>query len=426
MCHSSGVIYTIFLCFQRAFFGASRPIPRLFVDCGCNIYGKGCILLKPNSRTHFLNSMLPFLNLRTSSTLVLLVILVSLHLSASSCSQSAQPQPFTKCTVDSQKVQLSINAIHLAIGLDNMRRLAYANQPNANGALSRNITAYFHVRFQMGISTLTTYAILAQNPVELEKAVKAIEYSFSFQKPEGDFQLVVPTSLSGMTATEADLTSGTAFFMSSLGLALSSMQESAWFRTAPEAKPYRERVERLKPKFEAALKYLLNQSDVLKRYDGAAPNRLFFNALAYLGVGAYLGSPVSMSFAEDFIQRALALQQEVGFFKEGTGYDSSYQGVALSLGWSIFMLLPSQNSIKSRLWNALACGTSWQRSLTLASGEISTVGNARVFDGGESFLGQEKEIAWKDTVFSFWYYFHLTQNADYKRLGDAVLIFYGK
>jgi hypothetical protein len=90
------------------------------------------------------------------------------------------------------------------------------------------------------------------------------------------------------------------------------------------------------------------------------------------------------------------------------------------------MLLPSQNSIKSRLWNALACGTSWQRSLTLASGEISTVGNARVFDGGESFLGQEKEIAWKDTVFSFWYYFHLTQNADYKRLGDAVLIFYGK
>ncbi len=379
------------------------------------------------SLTHFFNGMHPFFNLRTSSTLVLLVILVSLHLSASSCSQSAPTQLFTKCTIDSQKVQLSINAVHLAIGLDNMRRLAYANQPNANGALSRNITAYFHVRFQMGISTLTTYAILAQSPVELEKAVKAIEYSFSFQKPEGDFQLIVPTSLSGMTATEADLTSGTAFFMSSLGLALSSMQESVWFRTSPEAKPYRERVERLKPKFEAALKYLLNQSDVLKKYDAAAPNRLFFDALAYLGVGAYLGSPVSLSFAEDFILRALALQQEpLGYFKEGGGYDSSYQGVALSLGWNIFMLLPAQSTIKTRLWNSLSCGTSWQRSRILASGEISTEGNARVFDGGESFLGQEKEVAWKDTVFSFWYYFHLTQNADYKRLGDAVLSYYGK
>ncbi len=365
--------------------------------------------------------------LKSASTLALCIFFCTIQVSLTSCNSNPQTQTFTKCTLDSQKVALTINAIHLAIGLDNMRRLAYANQPNANGALSRNITTYFHVRFQMGISTLTTYAILAQNTTELEKAVKAIEYSFSFQKPEGDFQLVVPSTLSGMTATEADLTSGTAFFMSSLGLALSSMNESVWFRTSAEAKPYRDRIERLKPRFEAALKYLLNQSDVLKKYDGAAPNRLFFDALAYLGVGAYLGNPVSMSFAEDFIQRALALQQEpLGYFKEGGGYDSSYNGVALSLGWNIFMLLPAQSSIKSRLWNALACGTSWQRSRTLARGEISTQGNARVFDGGESFLGQEKEIAWKDTVFAFWYYFHLSQNADFKRLGDAVLAFYGK
>jgi hypothetical protein len=367
-----------------------------------------------------------FYHLRAASTLVLAVILFILHLCTISCTQSQQTQMFTKCTVDSQKVALNLNAMHLAIGLDNMRRLAYANQPNAEGALSRNITAYFHVRFQMSISTLTMYAILAQSTSELEKAVKTMEYSFLYQKPEGDFQIIVPTSLASMPpASETDLASGTAFFLSSLGIGLSSMQESSWFMTSPEARPYRERVERLKPKFEAALKYLMSKSDLLRRGDAEAPNRLFFDALAYQTLGRYVGNTSAQTLAETFVQAALALQKEAGYFQEGTGYDSSYQGVGLSVGWNVYMTLPAQSGIKSRLWNALACGTSWQRSRVAANGEISLQGNSRVYKGGEKFLGEEKEIAWKDTLFSFWYYFHLSQVPDYKTLADAVLKFYG-
>jgi hypothetical protein len=307
-----------------------------------------------------------------------------------------------------------------------MRRLAYANQPSAAGALSRNIAGYFHVRFQMSLSALSLYAILAQSPAELEKAVKAIEYSFSYQQSAGDFQLVVPASLAMMPpATDVDLASGTAFFLSSLGLALASMQESSWFQTASEAKPFKERIERLRPRFEAALKDLLGKGDLLRRYDAQAPNRLFFDALAYQALGAYLGNPQAQALATEFIQAALALQKEPGYFQEGTGYDSSYQGVALSLGWNIFALLPAQHSLKTPLWSALSCGTYWQRSRILASGEISTAGNARVYAGGEKFLGEEKEIAWKDTLFSLWYFFHLTQNTEYKTVSDAVLKFYG-
>lgn len=89
------------------------------------------------------------------------------------------------------------------------------------------------------------------------------------------------------------------------------------------------------------------------------------------------------------------------------------------------MLLPAEHSLKPRLWKALSCGTNWQRTRVLASGEISTDGNARVYKGGEQFLGEEKNVAWKDTAFSFWYYFYLTQNEAFKRLGDAVVKFYG-
>lgn len=361
------------------------------------------------------------------SSCFLAVLGIIVLTSLSSCT-STQPITQTQCTtLDSQQVAHTLNSIHQAIGLDYMRRLALANQPNAEGALSRNIRAYFHVRFQISISTLTLYAVGAQNTAELEKAVKAIEYSFAYQKPDGDFQIVQPSTLTNVPPPmEVDLASGAAFFLSSLGVSLTSMQESTWFMTSAEARPYRERIERLKPKFESALQHLMRKSEVLRRGDAEAPNRLFFDALAYQTLGNYLKNTEAQALAVQFVEAGLALQVPEGYFKEGTGYDSSYQGVGLSVGWNIYLTLPPQSAIKSRLWKALTCGTSWQRSRVTANGEILTQGNARVYPGGEKFLGEEKEIAWKDTVFSFWYFFHATQITEYKTLADAMLKFYDR
>lgn len=246
-----------------------------------------------------------------------LCITLSAWLSLASCRQTVASSN-TPCTTDSQKVALTINAVHQAIGVDNMRRLAYANQPNTDGALSRNITAYFHVRFQLSISTLSIYAMLTQNTSELEKAVKTMEYSFSYLKPDGEFQLIVPTSLANMPpATEGDLASGTAFFLSSLGLALSSMQESSWFRTSAEAKPYRDRIERLRPRFELALKSFLNKRDILLKYDGQAPNRLLFDALAYQTLGTYLGNVTSTGFCRNLYTSRIGATNRARLFQRG-------------------------------------------------------------------------------------------------------------
>jgi hypothetical protein len=150
--------------------------------------------------------MLYFYHLRAASTLVSAVMLFILHLGTISCTQSQQTQTFTKFTIDSQKVALNLNAMHLAIGLDNMRHAIWRMPINRMPTeLCRGIS--------QRISTLTMYAILAQSTSELEKAVKTMEYSFLYQKPEGDFQIVVPPSLATMPlASETDLASGTAFF----------------------------------------------------------------------------------------------------------------------------------------------------------------------------------------------------------------------
>lgn len=372
--------------------------------------------------------MYPMKSIFRSFLTVWVLWLFLVWMTLGSCT-STQPVIQTQCTAnDSQKVAHTLNSIHRSIGLEYLRRLASANQPTSDGALSRNTTGYFHVRFQMSISALTTYAILAENTTELEKAVKAIEYSFQYQLPDGDFRLIQPTSLSQLPpASEVDLASGTAFFLSSLGVCLSTMQESRWFTTSTEARPYRERIEQLRPSITLALQMLMRKRDILLRGDAQAPNRLFFDALAYQTLGTYVNNTEAQTLATQFIEAALALQVSEGYFKEGTGYDSSYQGVGVSVGWNVYLTLPTnQNILRERLWKALSCGTSWQQSRIAQSGEILTQGNARVYPGGEKFLGEEKSIAWKDTVFSFWYYFHLSQLLEYNSLAMKVLKYYDR
>lgn len=61
----------------------------------------------------------------------------------------------------------------------------------------------------------------------------------------------------------------------------------------------------------------------------------------------------------------------------------------------------------------------------LATGEISTDGNTRVYPGGEGFLGEEKQVAWIDTLLSFYYMFHLTAQPEYLQLAEKIKLFYG-
>ena len=109
---------------------------------------------------------------------------------------------------------------------------------------------------------------------------------------------------------------------------------------------------------------------------------------------------------------------------EKGGYDSSYEGVGLSIGFKLLSILDTNETIKQPLWDCLSCGTNWLKSRILPSGEISTQGNTRVFPGGEQFLGVPKGVAWKNTLLSLLNMNYLSGEEDYALKANKVLNFY--
>jgi hypothetical protein len=274
-----------------------------------------------------------------------------------------------------------------------LQGLASVDIPNIEGAMGRNKNGYFHVRFQVGILGQSDYAVAKQNSQALEYAIKSIEYSFAQQLPDGNFNLVVPTNLANQIPNQADLASGVSFFIASLGLALNNFEQSTWYNSGTMAS-YKNRIELLRPKIALAANWLVAQKNILEIADQNAPNRLFFNAVAFYSLGTWLGDENLKSVGVSFAHLGIAKKQAEGYFLEGNGWDSSYQGVALSVGFNLYSILPNDLSLKNKLWDCLSCASDWQKSRILESGEISTQGNVRVYAGGESFLGQEKQVDW--------------------------------
>ncbi len=319
-------------------------------------------------------------------------------------------------------------AVHLTLWETRLlERLAAANTPNAEGALGRNLPGYFHVRFQMGLAPLANLATARSSAAALEHWIRTLRYSFDRQLPAGDFSFSPPANLVATLppATDGDLASGIAFFASSVGGSLLALQGSAWFRNDAANASARAEVEALRPKLALMLNYLKMQEATLLTYDRNAPNRLLYDAVAYYSLGVYLNDDAAKILGAGFVQRALAMRDSSEYFLEGGGYDTSYQGVNLIVGLRLFLMLPADSPLRPQLWDALSCGCQWQATRVMASGEISTVGNRRVYPGGETFLGSEKSIAYTETVKSFLHLHYLTGDRNWYDLAMKIANYYG-
>ncbi len=297
--------------------------------------------------------------------------------------------------------------------------------PNEDGAIGRNKESYFHVRFQLGMNTISDFAIAEKRVDALEATVQAIGYAFSHQKPTGDFELSIPEELQGLgEPTEADLASGVSFFGSSLGLSLLSLSRSTWYSDSIETQDSKIVIDGYTTNIQSMLDYLKASEEMLLEIDKAAPNRLLFNAVAFYSLGTYLSDNEAKSIALSFTAKALALQDTSnGYFIEGGGWDSSYNGVANQLGLELFMIL-EPSKLKDNLKQAIEKSARWQLSRIKDSGEICTEGNTRVFDGGESFLGEEKRVDYAKTAKSLIYLSALTDNPEFTEIADQILNYY--
>lgn len=285
-----------------------------------------------------------------------------------------------------QDVRLGDKVASLPISIT--ANLAGINQPDQQGALGRNKKTYIHVRFQMGVHHLANYALAAKTPDALEKFVRAIEYAFAHQTDQGDFEFVMPASLAKQHAlNEADRASATAFFLSSSVYGLYAIRTSTWAQQTPELRPLITRLTQIERKLPSSLAYLSRQRAILERADQQAPNRLLINALAFVALGKILGNQEAVDLGRHFSNLASQQIHASGYFIEGGGYDSSYNGVSTATAFRLAALEPS-DSLRTSAERAMA----WQVTRITPEGEIMMDGNTRVHTNGETFFGQRKTM----------------------------------
>lgn len=327
-----------------------------------------------------------------------------------------------ECSVSKMDTVLSQNEAMASLPRNLLERAGTASFPDTSGAMGNNKKAYFHVRFQMGISVVTSYGIVTKSSAIMDKSIKAMEYSFAHQLPAGDFVVTIPRELTHLGSPKAgDLASGVAFFASSAGSALMAMNESTWFHEQAE---FKTRIENLRPSITRLLDFLKSSEDVLQHADKGAPNRLLFDAVAFYSLGTYLNDSDARNIGLKFAKAALASQHKQGYYIEGGGWDSSYQAVSLENGFNLLMLLPRDEPFRQTLYSSLICGARWEMSRVEDSGKISTTGNTRVYDGGEKFLGKEKAMAYKSAALSFLYAGIYSREAAFTKVADQVIKYY--
>lgn len=343
---------------------------------------------------------------------------------ATACSSPAEDLP--QVTDEPAPAVTEVSPVGLLEGVpaDVSQSLAGANRPDATGALGRNRAGYFHVRFQIGVSDLGQHAARSGDTASAAYALSALAYAEAYQLPAGDYALVVPSSLSSQPpATAADLASGVSFFLGAAGTSLLALEAAPWFQLS-EAASLRARRDARLAGLRRATDYLVAQRDALLAVDAQATNRLLHNAVAYWSMGRVLDHAAARAEGRAMLQTALAAQHQNGFFLENGGYDSSYNAVSLLKGLLLWAQLPAGDADRLRLWQALWRAAQWQRTRVLASGEISTQGNTRVYPGGESFLGEPKQVAAADCALAFWMIGRLAQRPDYTDAANRIRAHY--
>jgi len=300
--------------------------------------------------------------------------------------------------------------------------LAKHHLPDASGAMGRNRKAYFHVRFQMGVHHLASHAIATQDPAVLDQFVKALEYAFARQNSDGTFALAIPEKLASQGSPgPTDLASGIAFFLSSAGTGLYALETSTWVRESADLQGLRERCEAIKSQLPATLERLRGEEERLKTADRLAANRLLFNAAALISCGKLVDSPESIEMGERFLDLATAQIHEDGYFIEGGGTDTSYNGVAAAIAIRLALLTDSA-SLRTSALRAI----DWQCRRIAESGEISMEGNTRVRPGGESFLNREKDVDVGNTLEALALAATVEDDDSKLTLAGKVYEFYGK
>jgi hypothetical protein len=275
---------------------------------------------------------------------------------------------------------------------------------HAGGAIGFNYPTWYSLGEQRRSSVFVLKGLVSRDTSMLSTGVAVMEFSFAHQLPDGSFRYTPPPGSGNATKTSDPV--GTAFFYADLGHSLELLDESTWFQTSPETSALRQRVEALRTGIGRGLDWLLEPAQMtqLQQTGHSGTNRWTFGINGLVLVGQWASDQSAVQQGMRLLQDVLGSQQPDGTFPERGGFDSSYQGVTLSnLVVLDLHLSAGDSSVKPSLQSAIARGVDRERRAIQADGQIVTLGNTRVFCGGETFLGKPKGGDYQGVVTAFLY-----------------------
>jgi hypothetical protein len=287
-----------------------------------------------------------------------------------------------------------------------------------NGAINDNKVKFTSVGMQRHSSKLIAYGILMKDIPLIDTGIKIIEYALSYQSFNGSFPNFLPEAGEGVPRSVS-------FFLQDTGRSLLLAQGSSWFQSSEQTSKLRARLKRTIPAISNSLNWLMSREEELRKHDRVATNRIFFHALAYYLVGQALRKPDAMKMGEKFARMALKQQGKEGFFQEGKGYDTSYNGVSLQQALILYTnLSPGEGSLRQDLWNSIERSVRWQLNYFLPNGQLSTTGNTRIYSGGERFLGKTKTVDYVPLIVALNYYSKLSGDSNVQNVANRTFDFY--
>ncbi|MBW4551578.1 MAG: hypothetical protein KME35_10780 [Aphanocapsa sp. GSE-SYN-MK-11-07L] len=306
-------------------------------------------------------------------------------------------------------------------------------QPDALGrfGFNKQYQMYSSPFWQRSVGIYTQDAIFSQDATKIDLALKAIEFTFKQQLPNGNFSFTPVPDQPANTQQDYGVGDQTTlgalpFFLAGLGTALQTYQNSGWFQTDAQNQSFRSRLAALTPKIQTTLDFMTLDSNVSRlKGDSRAANRTWHKALAYYSLGEALGDPKAQQIGLNFAQAAMSqFDSKTGIFLENGGGDSSYQAVSLVLASRFSLLLDENDPLRTKIQQAVIAGAAWEQSKVLSTGEVSTEGNTRVHPDGETSMNIQKSVDVKTVVNAFSYAALFSHQQTYWQTAQRVSDFY--
>lgn len=266
-------------------------------------------------------------------------------------------------------------------------RMAADGSNSVNRDYAQGLSSNWFIEEQRFGADAIISGLIHNNSQAIDAGFKMFDWGLSQQQNDGSF---LPTQ---------DPFHSTSMFLGSAAYGLLSLQESTL------ADQYNSIIDTYLPKLQLAGQWMIQEDNWTRGINNNSPysHRDYTVAKALGLTGKLTGDQELIAYANQSISQGLSKQLINGVNPEKGGHDSSYQmaGALDAMRWLTHF---STDTLASSVAEMVNAALTWEESMILSSGEISTEGNTRT-DGTETTRsGQVKRVNQRDVIhgFSFW------------------------